>query len=273
MPHALLAALAALSIVAAVSPAETWDLKAETVAAFDRYVRLTEARMDAEIAGTSAFLWLDRQPASTRADIAAKLGRGEVVVAKLDTRDNGREIDAPDGLLHHWIGTVFLSGVKIDRALAFVQDYGKYPTIFAPVITRSRVVSRTGNTFAVQMRTTTHKVITVTIDADYAIEYRNVSPARTFTKSVAHDLYEVSSAGTASESRTPADRGAGYLWRLNTYCSFEERAEGVYEQCESISLTRGIPYLLGPIVRPFVSGIPRETLEHTLGRVRAGLAK
>jgi hypothetical protein len=56
------------------------------------------------------------------------------------------------------------------------------------------------------------------------------------------------------------------------WCSFDGRAEGTYEQCESISLTRGIPFGLGWIVGPFVNSIPRETLELTLGGIRDGLA-
>jgi hypothetical protein len=46
----------------------------------------------------------------------------------------------------------------------------------------------------------------------------------------------------------------------------------VYVQCESISLTRGIPFGVGWIVRPFVTSIPRETLEFTLETTRKALA-
>jgi hypothetical protein len=45
----------------------------------------------------------------------------------------------------------------------------------------------------------------------------------------------------------------------------------VYLQCESISLTRGIPLGLGWIVRPFVTSIPRETLAFTLDTTRKTL--
>jgi hypothetical protein len=90
-----------------------------------------------------------------------------------------------------------------------------------------------------------------------------------FSRSEAVDLHEVESPGESDERRIPADRTSGYLWRMNNYCAFEERPEGTYEQCESISLTRGIPFGLGLVVKPFVTSIPRETLEFTLGRVRA----
>ncbi len=91
------------------------------------------------------------------------------------------------------------------------------------------------------------------------------------TKSIASNIYEVDDAGTPGERRTPADRGQGFLWRLNTYCWFDQRPEGVYEQCESISLTRDVPFGLGWIIKPFITSIPKETLEFTLGKVRAGV--
>ena len=62
----------------------------------------------------------------------------------------------------------------------------------------------------------------------------------------------------------PVGRDGGYLWRLNTYWRLLERDEGTYLQCESVSLTRGIPTGLGWLVGPFVTSIPRESLAFTL---------
>ena len=56
----------------------------------------------------------------------------------------------------------------------------------------------------------------------------------------------------------------GFLWRLDTYWSWEERDGGVYVQVESISLTRAIPVGLGWAIGPFVESVPRELLEFTL---------
>src|SRR5262245_35325593 len=98
------------------------ELKPATVAAFDRYVRATEARMATEVSGAASFLWIDRQPAAARTQIDATLTAGRVVVEHLETRDGGKSIDVPDGLIHHWIGTVFLPGVPLERVTPFVQD-------------------------------------------------------------------------------------------------------------------------------------------------------
>jgi hypothetical protein len=155
--------------------------------------------------------------------------------------------------------------------MVFVKDYGNYSKHFAPTILRSQVISQTDDHFEVAMRTATKKIITVTIDADYVIDYRTVGADRVYTRSVARNFFEVEHPATPHERRTPAEQGRGYLWRLNNYCSFQLRPEGVYEQCESISLTTDIPWVLRMIVTPFVTAVPRETLEFTLGRVRAGV--
>jgi hypothetical protein len=56
----------------------------------------------------------------------------------------------------------------------------------------------------------------------------------------------------------------GFLWRLNTYWTYEERDDGLYMQIETVSLARSIPQGLGWAVRPYVESIPRESLESTL---------
>ena len=64
----------------------------------------------------------------------------------------------------------------------------------------------------------------------------------------------------------------GFLWRFNNYCSFEQRDEGTYMQCESVSLSRGLPFLVGAIVKPFVTAIPKETMTFTLAAARERLS-
>ena len=261
----------AIAVLALTASSEA-DLRPATIAAFERYVTLTEGRMAGEMSGASPFLWIDRQ-AGGRQALLEKLKRGEVVSARLQTRDGKAEIDVPDGLIHHWVGTVLLPGATIGRVMAFVKDYPQYPARFAPMIQRARVLKQSPDHFDVAMRTWAKKVLTVVIDADYGVDYRTLRPTSVVTRSVASNIHEVEDAGTPGERRTLAERGQGFLWRFNNYCWFDERPEGVYEQCESISLTRDVPFGLGWVIKPFITSIPRETLEFTLGKVRAGAGK
>jgi hypothetical protein len=266
----LLPALA-LSVAGLPSPPEPvlGDLKPHTLAAFERYARVTEERIAKETSGRAPLLWIDRQPDARKRDHYARLQRGEVVIERLESREDGRSIAVADGMIHHWIGTVLIPGASLDKVVPFVQAYEQYPKHFAPMIQGATIRARDGDRFVVAMRTSMTKVITVTLDADYTIEYRRLNPAKMFTRSITSNIHEVSDPGQPGEQRKPADRGMGYLWRLNTYCSFEARPEGTYEQCESISLTRGLPFVFA-MFKPLITSIPRDTLTMTLTRVRAG---
>lgn len=250
----------------------TAQLRPATTEAFTRYVQLTESRIADEVDGRSPFLWVDRQPAAQRARLLERLRNGEVVSDRLETRDGRSKIGVDDGMIHHWIGTVLIPDVSVAEVREFVQDYPRYPAHFTPLIQRTNVVDRRAESFRVHMRTWMKKVITVVVDADYVVDYHHLDATRMYSRSEAHDIHIVEDADSSGEQRVPADETDGLLWRLNTYCSFEQRAEGTYEQCESVSLTRGIPLMLRWLISPFVTGIPRETLAFTLGQVRERIA-
>jgi hypothetical protein len=62
------------------------------------------------------------------------------------------------------------------------------------------------------------------------------------------------------------------MWRLNTYWRFLERDGGTYIQCESITLSRDVPFGLGWLIKPFVTEVPKESLNFTLNKAKAALA-
>src|SRR5215213_749366 len=103
-----------------------------TSAAFDRYARLTEQRINAEVARTSEFLWIDTLAEKRRAEVLRGLQQGGVIIEPLQTREGAKEIDVPDGLIHHWVGTVFVPRVTVKEAVALMQDYNSHSKYFAP---------------------------------------------------------------------------------------------------------------------------------------------
>ena len=68
------------------------------------------------VEGPSPFLWVDRQPDAQRAQLYDRLKRGEVLVQRLQTREGNAEIKITDGLIHHWVGTVFMPGATMDAS-------------------------------------------------------------------------------------------------------------------------------------------------------------
>ena len=130
--------IAAFSIAVAAAAPGT-----ETALAFQRYVRLTEQRIDSEVAGSDRFLWLDTLPPNRRGEFQKGLQQGGVVIERLQTRDGSKEIEAPNGLIHHWVGVVFVPRVTVKEAVALMQDYDRHSKFFAPAIARLKDARRT----------------------------------------------------------------------------------------------------------------------------------
>lgn len=246
------------------------QLTPRTLEGWDRYIALHDTELAENRANGVPYLWIDRLPEDERAARQAELDRGEVVVEGLELFDNGKKVDVKDGKIHHWIGTVIVPGATLDDVVAFVQDYDKYPERFAPMIERAEVLSHEGDRWIVRMRNRTKKVITVVMDADYVVDYLPLSPTRLETMNVTTNLFEVKNAGEPNESRQPGDQADGFLWRLRMICRFDQRDEGTYEECESVSLTRNVPFMLRWLITPFVNSVPRETIEFNMGVVRDG---
>jgi hypothetical protein len=258
---AVLMAVAAVSSVSLVAA----ELHESTVKAFDTYVAAAEARPAAP------FLWLDTRPEAQRQRLLANLRNGELVIERLRVRPGGRELDVPDGMIHHWIGTAFIPKPTAADAVKLLQDYDHHASIYAPTVARSRLVSHQGDQFRFSLRFVMTKVITVVVDGEHQARFAWLAPGRARSWIHSTRLAEVSGAGTNAEREEPVGKGGGYLWRLNSYWRFEERDGGVYLECESISLTRDIPFGLGWVVGPFVTSLPRESLEFTLATTRKTL--
>lgn len=247
---------------------EPATLHANTLEAFDRYLKLTEERNTEEIKRGTNLLWIDEVPAAERAEAYAGLKRGEVRMKKLEMRDGGKEIACPSGIIHHWVGAVFIPGAKLDVVLGMLEDYDKHYIYFAPDVERSKIESRDGDRFRVFLRFRRHKVITVVLNTEHDIQYFRDGPQRAHSRSSAVRIAEVENAGKKDERDMPPGEDGGFLWRMETWWRMEERDGGVYVQSEVVSLTRDIPAVLKWLIEPFVTSVPKETLSATLVATR-----
>lgn len=243
------------------------ELRTATLRSFQSYVTAADLR-NRESLRTGAFLWIDELSEEARKEAQTKLQQGGVAVKQLHGKDNGVTPDIPGGMIHDWQGIVFIPGARLDEVLAFLQDYNNHATYYAPDVERSRIESRDGDHFQVFMRFRRHKVVTVVLNTEQDITYFHDSPTRAHSRSKAIRIREVADPGTASEKEKSPEEENGFLWQMDTWWRMEERDGGVYVQNEAITLTRDIPTGLGWLIGPFVTSIPKETLEFTLGATR-----
>jgi hypothetical protein len=240
------------------------ELKPETLQAFNRYVKSAEARMDQQQRSGGEFLWMD---SSSERKAAAR--NGAIPVSPWNTT---AEIEIPDGLIHDWIGAVFIPGATLQSTLALVQNYDNHKNIYKPEVIGSKLLAHNGNDFKISLRLLKKKVITVVLNTEHDVHYYPVNDKRWYSRSYSTKIAEVDDAGTSSESELPPGKGHGFLWRLYSYWKFDERDGGVYMECRAISLTRDVPTGLGWIIEPIIRSLPRDSVTNTLKSTRAALA-
>lgn len=254
-------------------PAPTYaaDLQPQAARAYDRYIVLTAVQVTAELAQSGPYLWVERLPAAQRAASEEQLRNGQLVIERLDTLDSGKPIPVPGGIIHHWIGTVFVPGATLAQTLSFMQDYEHKTEYFKPDIVRSKILRHDGDDYFVSLRFYKKKIITTVIDTDQEIHYHVVDSTHAYSRSRTTRVQEVENAGKSDETLEAEGHDRGFMWRMNTYWRFEEKDGGTYVECQAISLTRDIPTGLGWMVGSFVTSVPRESLTFTLTTARAAL--
>jgi hypothetical protein len=261
--YALIACLAAMTLRSIGA-----ELKQKTSTAFDKYVAATEARINDELRPGGVFLYVDGLPADGMKASHDKLMKGEVLVEQRKTSSPGLSSDIPDGMVHHWIGTIFIPGVTLAQVLPIVQDYDRRAELYKPDVIASHLISHQGDDYRFFLRLYQKRFTTVIFNTEYVSHWGLVDPHKTYSHSISTRIAEVKDSDHPDGEEWPVGQGRGYLWRLNTYWRFEEKDNGVYIQCEALSLTRDIPFGLAWLLRPLVTKIPRESLNRALGQTR-----
>ena len=251
-------AAALLLVVSGARCAFSANLEPATVEAFDRYIRQVEQHLSAR----KVFLWADESPQRR-----ARVHNGEVVV---EPGGAYPVVEVTDGLIHDWVGAVFVPGISLAATLEHVEDYDHARTHHGEVMD-SHIIWHKGNDYLVYMRLIKHKVITEVLDTEHEIHYFPIDATHCRSRSRTIKIAELENPGKPGEREMPPGTGHGFLWRLNTYWRFQQRDGGTWIECQAISLTRGIPTGLGWLIEPIIRSLPRESLENTLRETAAAL--
>jgi putative flippase GtrA len=254
---------AALLMVLGMSQAAAAGQSAPTLAAWRSYEAAVDARYEAAPDTGDKFFALDRERVDGWRDIVASR---TIRMVKIEPPS------IADGKIHHWVGAVFVPGVTVDTLVERLkQNAGRESEFYEDVIA-SKLLARDGDRLRIFMKLRRTKVITVTYNTEHAVAYRKVGASRASARSVATKIAELQNAGTVKEREKAAGEDSGYLWRLNAYWRYEAVPGGVLVECESVSLSRPVPWYATPI-RSIIDGVARDSLERTLRSLRAVLVK
>jgi hypothetical protein len=246
-----------LLLTAAIPSYVVAEPSPSAVSAFNSYIGAVESRLAQQHRAQNTCL----APLSSVAQSEARLRRGELIVEQLTPASGA----VPSGaMLHHWRGTAFAAGAKAADFERLMKDFNAYPRHFAPQVIQAKVLAQQGDRLQAVMRVRQRHVITVVMDTVYDVTFARLDAHRGYSLSRSTRVSEIDEPGASGERALDSSHEHGFLWRLNTYWSYEERDGGLYMQIESVSLTRSIPTGLGWAIGPFVESVPRESLEFTL---------
>jgi len=252
---------AALVAGYAAQVASAAELQAPTLKAWNTYLDEVNIRLEQRAASTRHFLWTDESE-----NRSAQVRRGEVVVAPVLT--HGTQ-DVPNGLIHHWIGALFLPGTTIGSFWAVLHDYDNYKNTYRPAVTASKTLacSESGQQFLMIWK---RKVLFVNaaIEGRYQSHDVILDARRGYSVADSTEIRQIAEYGRSDERMLPPDTGSGFIWRIRSITRYEERDGGVLVEIEAIALTRDIPASLSWLVSPVVNHLSINSLSTTLRETR-----
>ena len=189
-----------------------------------------------------------------------------------DIREDYERIKVPDGMIHHWRGSVFIPDVPLDFVLSRVKNPDLEKTKQEDVLD-SRILERTPDGLKLYLRLQKSKLVTVVYNTEHLVRYENHGPDRESSRSIATKIAEVEFASESNEREKPEGKDSGYLWRMNSYWRYQEVDGGVIVECESMTLSRSVPFLLEYMVRPLINKTARESMNRTLESLRTRMIR
>jgi len=203
-----------------------------------------------------------------RTDAERQILAGDVLVERVNI--GSWPVDG--GLLHHSRAAAFVPRASPQDMLALLRDYNHLALYYSPEVVSSHVLANDGAVATVAMRLKKQLVITVVLDGEFQVDSGLAGGSRGYSFSRSTHIWQIDRPGTASERRLAEGEGDGFLWRLNSYWSFEKWRDGLVIECEAVSLTRAVPPGLGWLIAPIIGILPRDSLHFTLTATKSGLA-
>jgi hypothetical protein len=233
--------------------ADAASLNPETLKAWDAYVQSAAERMQQRLQPGQRFL-----SAEENEDRLASVRDGEPYIAPVGPQ-NPKKV--PFGLIHDWVGAVFIPDTKIEDVLLTMRDYRRYKEFYHPGVVESKSLASDGfkDRFSVVLM---NKVLVSkkALDSDCESSYVRVDNRHWYSISHTTRIQEVENYGSENQRKLPEDVGTGLIWRLSSITRFEERDGGVFVELEAIALSRDIPASLHWLVAPIVRRASRSSL-------------
>lgn len=268
LAEALFLALLQLPLAARGTSAE---LQPKTTEAFEHYVQVTDARINAELRSGGPFLWLDSLPEHRRQKLYDRVRQGQFEIRQTKTEEEGKPIEVPSGLIHDWVGVAFVPGVSLQQVVSFLQDYDNSWRAYGSDVRRSKLLEHSGDMFKVYTQFYKESPRRAAFNVLSEVHYTQIDATHAVSRSSSMRIAELEHPEEPDSSEFPVGQGHGYLWRMNNYWRLEEKDGGVYLQVEAVALSRDVPGVFAWLAHPLIRRVSRETVANLLSATRRGL--
>jgi hypothetical protein len=239
------------------------DLKQNTLLAWDDYIRSVDMSGAERNAGNKPFLSVDESP-----DAQRRAQSGEYVITNQDPRK------VPQGLIHDWVGVMFVPDVSLDQVMRVLRSYENYSEMYKPLIRKTSVVEQDGDTVQLNVLAVQKAFsVTAAVDTDEDIQIARPASDRICITANSVGINEIADYGRPNEHIFPETQRPGYVWRALIVERLEQRDGGVYVELETISLSRGIPWEVRWMIKPLTDELPRKMMTDLLDETRAAVQR
>ena len=235
------------------------ELHKETMKDWDEYISAENASIAERLRPDHCFLWLDSHPQQMR-----EVRQGGIVMAPM-TEPSPKRVAS--GLIHHWIGAVFIPNARMEDVFTVIRDYDHYKDFYPSAVLASKSIRQEAaeDEFFVLLVSKALVAKTALYSRDQATFYQ-LDDHRWYSISYATQTQEIENYGEPAQHTLPPDRGHGYIWRLFGTNRYEERDGGVYLEVEAIVLSRDIPFAVRWLVDPIVRQLSKDSMATSLRR-------
>ena len=254
----LVASLLLTPAASAVTPGS------DTLKQWDSYQLRVQADVQNAAQRSDHFLWIDQSP-----DRKAAVQSGNVLIAPL--RNKGYVV-VQSGLIHHWIGAVFLPKTTAAEFIHAVQDYSNYANTYKPAVTRSKLLTQDGDQFTYTLTVVSKTLSFKTgLRGEFQSRFVSESSAAGYSISQSTKLRELDDPDGPHEHDLSPNQDHGYVQRILTVVRYREEKDGLFAEVESVTLSRDIPAPVRWIANPIVERVSREVMTATLDTLKEKL--
>ena len=234
---------------------------ANTLTAWEKYVQQSKVELTRQSCNPDHFFSAHGRPAMTE-----KVRSGENLTAP---SAQGKIVAVPSGLIHHWIGVVYVPNVRIFDVLTVLQDYDSYAEVYNPGVIHSKLLSRRPDEFSYRLKFVQKGFgIKAGLLGEFRTTYFQLNERAGYSVTEATQLVELKNPGSPDETSLSISASHGYIEKVFTIVRYRQLDKGVSVEIESLTLSRGVPASVRWLIAPIIERFSREAMTSTMEKLR-----